>query len=128
MKHNPNKIITHTFLKAMLTYPPGYKCGNFNVGSWFNGKSLFYKTYKIYTNEILNLNFTALDIAKIISTQLMIWGMSDTENHFTDKILEEIYKNWDIICYEGLEKDKNLSLKRDNIDNLIHCIWNATTM
>ena len=133
---------SHSFLKAMLIYPPETIMDNLKVGSWCSGRSLFYQDYKDFKNTTISYNSNNLsEILEKIEKQLIEWDLLEKCDNvgktFSYLAYISVEKNWEIFWPElipvfdcssttkqvGFKLHGVFSIPRDKLDNLVAILW-----
>jgi len=112
----------------MLISTPGSQVNSFNVGSWWFGKSLFYRDFnngkKNVGHDLSNLT----EICGSIQCQLTKWKLisddCDYSNQFTYIAYKLVNKHQDKLWISGMPQN-GFSIPIDNLDEFVSLLWYA---
>lgn len=120
--------ISHALIKAMLISTPGSLMNGFNVGSWWFGKSLFYKDFKNNKSHIGHDLSNLAEISGMIQRQLVKWNLlsecDEYSNQFTSIVYNLVDNNQDKFWETGMPKNI-FSIPSSNIDDFVSMLWFA---
>jgi len=135
---------TRVFLKSMLIFPPGTTVNDLNVGSWWDGKSLFYQDYKDFKNTTIgNKSDNLSEILEKIEKQLVEWDLlencDECDKTFSHLAHISVEKNWKIFWPKlipmfdrnsinkqvGFKPHSVFAIPRDTVDNFITILWKS---
>lgn len=120
--------ISHTLLKAMLISTPSSKMNGFDVGSWWFGKSLFYKDFRNGKENIGHDLSNLTEISGYIQRQLVKWNLlsecDEYSNQFTTIVYNLVDNNQDKFWETGMPKNI-FSIPSSNLDDFVSLLWFA---
>ena len=126
--------ISHTLIKSMLISTPGSQVNNFNVGSWWFGKSLFYRDFNNGKENVGHDLYNLTEICESIQCQLTKWKLisyncdcdRDCSNQFTNIVYKLVRKNQDKLWASGMPQNI-FSIPVDKLDDFVSLLWFAAT-
>ena len=123
--------ISHTLLKAMLISTPGSQVNGFEVGSWWFGKSLFYRDFRNGKENIGHDLSNLTEISGSIQRQLVKWKLltdcsDDYSNEFICIVYNLVNKYQDKFWTNGVPENV-FSIPSANLDEFVSLLWSAAT-
>lgn len=122
--------ISHTLLKAMLISTPGSQVNGFCVGSWWFGKSLFYRDFNNCKKNIGHDLSNLTEISGSIQRQLIKWKLlkscDDYSIQFTNIVYNLVNKYQSNFWTDGMPQNI-FSIPSENLDEFVSLLWSAAT-
>lgn len=120
--------ISHTLLKAMLISTPGSQVNGFDVGSWWFGKSLFYRDFHNCKENIGHDLSNLTEISGSIQRQLIKWKLlkscDDLSIQFTNIVYNLVNKYQSDFWTDGMPQNI-FSIPSENLDEFVSLLWSA---
>ena len=120
--------ISHTLLKAMLISTPGSQVNGFDVGSWWFGKSLFYRDFHNCKENIGHDLSNLTEISGSIQRQLIKWKLlkscDDFSIQFTNIVYNLVNKYQSDFWTDGMPQNI-FSIPSSNLDDFVSLLWFA---